>query len=291
VRRLSQLINDVRFQANEDSNRFSDARFIKIFNDAQDEIARTINVRASENSQFQDNYTTDILPNVSTYELPSDVYAESYVTAVFKKARQGVAQFQSYQPLRRITVKEVGSSYGYFIQNKSIVLSLVPSSGVSNGLMVTYTKRLPKLGNRFGRISSITGNQISIRDFDDKIIPTSFSDFICTVDRNGNQIDKGIEISNYVPSRITTATPITATVGDYVVIGEDSTTNSQLPVECEKYLTIFAERMVHYINSSRQDMATADMFSEKEKSDIADLFSDNESDTKYPPIVDDTYLN
>ena len=291
MRRLTQLINNVRFQANEDSNRFSDARFIKIFNDAQEEVARAINVRASENSQFQDNYITSIVSGQNEYELPDDVYAGSYVTAVFRKLASGSIQYQSYEPLRRISVKEIGRSVGYFIQNRSIVLSLVPITNTPDGLMITYTKRIPSLSPRFGKITQINGQQITVGGYDTDTNPIDISDFICSVDKSGTQIDKGLEVDSYSLGKFTVTGTITSQVGDYVVIGENATTHSELPLECEKYLTIFAQRMVHYINSSRGDLDASDIFTEKEKSDISELFADNESDTKYPPIVDSTYLN
>lgn len=292
MRRVEQLINDIKFQTNEQSNRFSDERFIKIFNDAQDEIARIINVKSSAPNFFQKNYTTDLISGQIQYDLPSDVYAENSVNAVFKKAQSGVYAVSQYETLRQIGVKELGKSYGYYLDGASVVLSQVPISNVSGGLLVNYTRRLPKLSPRFGTISNISGQDITITGFNAVEI-TDFSDYICIVDKYGEIVDQGLEVDSWdsVTGVITVTGTITGLVNQYVVIGEYSTSNSQLPVECETYLTMYCERMVHYINSSSTDLRNITVFSEQERADIVELFADNESDTKYPQIVDDTYLN
>lgn len=292
MRRVEQLINDIKFQTNEQSNRFSDERFIKIFNDAQDEIARIINVKSSAPNYFSKNFITDLEVGKIQYELPSDVYAENSVNFVMKKAQSGLYSINQYETLRQVSSKELGRSSGYFLDGNSVVLSLVPVTSTSDGLMVNYTRRLPKLSPRFGTISNITGQDITITGFNDIQI-TDFSDYICIVDRNGEIIDQGLEIESWdsITGVITVSGTITGLVNQYVVIGEYSTSNSQLPIECETYLTMYCERMVHYINSSSGDLRNITVFSETERSDIVELFADNESDTKYPPIVDSTYLN
>lgn len=290
MRRVEQLINDIKFQTNEQSNRFSDERFIKIFNDAQDEIVRIINVKSSAPNYFAKNYITDLSANQTEYELPSDVYAENSVNFVMKKSTSAISQ---YEALRQVSSKEYGRSSGYFLSNNTVVLSLIPASGTPNGLMVNYTRRLPKLSPRFGQVSDVTGQDITITGFNSDIEITDFSDYICIVDKNGEIIDQGLEVDAYDSGTgvITVSGTITGVVGQYVVIGEYSTTNSQLPVECETYLTMYCERIVHYINSSSNDLRNITIFSETERLDIVELFADNESDTKYPPIVDSTYLN
>ena len=89
MRRIEHLINDVRFQTNEQSNRFSNLKFNKIFNDAQTEIVRIINMRSSENTFFSQIYATDLVSNQSCYPLPSDVYARNSINSVLRKTKNG----------------------------------------------------------------------------------------------------------------------------------------------------------------------------------------------------------
>lgn len=286
MRRIEQLINDVKFQTNEQSNRFSNEKFIKIFNDAQEEIVRIINVESSAPNFFQGNFQTDILANKTQYDLPPDVYADNSINAVIRFYQAGYGS-----PMKQISVRELGTSEGYFISDKSIVLSLNPVSRVINGLLVNYTRRLPRLAPRFGKVSLVAGQDITVAGFNAETDPTDYSDFICVVDKSGEIIDQGLEIVSYASGVFTLTGTITATTDHYIVMGQHATTHSQLPIECEKYLTMYCEKMVHYINSSPSDLNVASAFSEQDRMDISALFRDNESDVKYPPITDSTYLN
>ena len=291
MRRLEQLINDVRFQTNEESNRFKGLRFNKIFNDAQTEIVRIINVRSSENTFFCETYSTDLVAKQSVYDLPNDVYARNAINSVLRKVTSGVSSYDSYEPLRLVTFKEIGRSSGYIIQDNQIVLSLLPNTNTTDGLVVNYVKRIPTTSIRIGKISSITSGVIKLSGLATEEDITLYDDYFCNVDKDGVIIDQDMVIDKYSNGKITTSSTITASVGDYVTLGAHSSSNSLLPIECEKYMTIFAERMVHYINSSRQDMDAASIFTAEEKNAIAELFADVDNDVKYPPIVDSTYLN
>lgn len=291
MRRIEQLIQDVKFQSNEQSNRFTPISFNKIFNDAQTEIARIINVKSSTNTLFVGTYMTNLVAKQSVYDLPSDVYADNSINSVLRKVTNGQSANNYFQPLRLVTFKEVGKTSGYIIQNNTIVLSLMPNTNTTDGLVVEYTKRIPTMSVRVGQISSINGQIIKMKNLSTDEDITLYDDYFSIVSRDGEIIDKDMIIDSYKEGKINTSSTITGQVGDYVTVGGYSTTNSFLPVECEKYLTIFAQRMIHYINSSRQDMDAATVFTAQEKSDIMELFADADNDVSYPPIVDSTYLN
>ena len=291
MRRIEQLITDVKFQATEQGNRFSPISFNKIFNDAQTEIARIINIRSSTNTLFVGTYITDLVVKQTVYDLPSDVYARNSISSVSRKVTNGQSANNYFQPLRMVTFKEIGKSSGYIIQDNTIVLSLLPNTNTTDGLVIEYTKRLPTMSVRIGQIASINSGVIKLKDLSTDEDITNYDDFFCIVAKDGSIIDQDMEIDKYKDGKITTSSTITGAVGDYVTIGSYSTTNSFLPVECEKYLTIFAQRMVHYINSSRQDMDAAAVFTNEEQNAISELFADADNDVSYPPIVDSTYLN
>lgn len=64
---------------------------------------------------------------------------------------------------------------------------------------------------------------------------------------------------------------------------------SELPTICEEYLVRWAVQKIHFINSS-QDIANSEVFTNKQRSDIASLFADAARDPKYVPILNDEYL-
>ena len=58
-----------------------------------------------------------------------------------------------------------------------------------------------------------------------------------------------------------------------------------LPDACEDFLTLFVERKIHYIDSSK-DIINSGVFTKEEKIEIAGLFGDNSKDVSYPPVTD-----
>lgn len=63
-----------------------------------------------------------------------------------------------------------------------------------------------------------------------------------------------------------------------------------VPEICEEFLTLFAERKIHYVDSSEQ-VRDSQVFTQQERQDIAQLFADSARDVKHPPILNDDYMN
>ena len=293
MRRIEQLINDVKYNTNEQSNRFSNTRFNKLFNDAQQEIQRTVHISNANSKFFAKEVFQDLVSGQEEYDLPSDVYTTSAVNSIARRLVNTEVGVEYFTPLRQLGEKERRSQFGYIIQGSKFLLSPVPFINLAEGVRVNYTKKLPELAVRSGTIKDITADVISLSNFDSEINLTDFNDYFCIVDKDGVIIDQEMVIDSYNEGsgKITTSSTITGSVGDYVVLGKVATTNSELPDACEKYLTIYVERFVHYVNSSRGDLQAASVFTSEEKDSIVELFTHNENDTLYPGIVDNTYLN
>lgn len=280
MRRIEHLINDVKFSTNEQSNRFPNARFNRLFNDAQQEIQRLVHISNTDSKFFASEATQAIVSGQRIYNLPSDIYTESSLNSV----HIGDSYLKSEWPKLRHNVD-------YKIIGKTI--DLLYEMVIQKTLKIKYTKKLAELATRVGKIATEVAGVITLTGFDAKIDITDFNDYFCIVDKDGGIIDQEMDIVSYVPATgvLTTSSTVTAGAGDYIVLGRVATTNSALPDACEKYMMMYVERMVHYINSSRGDMEAAGVFSAEEKSDIELLFAKNENDVKYPPITDNNYLN
>lgn len=293
MRRIEHLINDVRFSTNEKSNRFPNARFNKLFNDAQQEIQRLVHISNTDSKFFAKEAYQDLVNGQEEYFLPVDVYTHSAINSMARRVTQDSNGTISYSTLRYLTEKERRTGFGYIIQGKRYLLTPIPRVNLVNGVRINYTAKIAELATRVGKIANIAAGVITLTGFDAKIDVTDFNDYFCIVDKDGEIIDQEMDIVSYVKATgvLTTSSTISASVGSYVVLGKVATSNSVLPDACEKYMTMFVERAVHYINSSRGDLEAANVFSAEEKSDIELLFAKNENDVKYPPIVDNNYLN
>jgi hypothetical protein len=67
------------------------------------------------------------------------------------------------------------------------------------------------------------------------------------------------------------------------------TDTPDLPDTVEDFLTTFSERKLLYVDSSKA-IGDANVLSNEEKSDIGNLFANNNKSIKYPAVTDETYV-
>lgn len=141
MRELSELIEEVRFNANStDSNRFDDPRLIKFFNSAIREVQKIVFLANNDTNLLCKEATIDLANGQESYALPIDMYADNAIVSVCYADDSG----NSLGSLTRISSKgRNGIDYGYFIIDKSIYISPIPSGSVSKILIVYY----PQLDN------------------------------------------------------------------------------------------------------------------------------------------------
>ena len=295
MKRTEHIINDIRFSTNQErTNRFPDIRFNKLLNDAQEEIQRVVYTSDNDSRFFSKESFIDSVGDQESYDLPVDIYSSNAINSVALLAGSSVQSNSYYTPIKIISEKERSTQSGYIVQGDKILISPIPSVSASSGIRVNYIKKLPDISFRLGKVASIVGPLITVSGFPSQDI-LDYDDYICSVDREGVQQDSGLYVSSYnnTTGEITIdtgSTPIVNTaVNDYIVIGKNATSHSELEDSLEPYLTLFVEKKIFYINSSK-DIGNADIFTKEEKQDIIMLFSKIDTDVKYPAIVDG-YLN
>lgn len=304
MRRLEQLIHDVEFHSDEDSTRFNAMKYNKIFKDAQNEVQRIIVTSNPDGRFFPKDKSLDLVGEQEAYNFPSDVYSKNSVHTIAISS-QFSDQDNSMTPLRKITERERSKAWGYIPFGDTFLISPKPSQGRTNGLRVTYERKLPDPSTRIGQVDTYSSPNITLLAgfFADEDI-TLFDDYICLVDADGvietdadgEFLNTAIKVLSYntttgvivleTPAQIDGASP----VGKYVVSGKYATTHMQLMEEAEKYITDFVTRKIHAINSSG-DVQDSQIFTEDEKKNLIDLFSKVDLDVPYPPITDSSYLN
>jgi hypothetical protein len=229
---------------------------------------------------FRGTEELTITPGVDTYDLPFDIYAVNALSSV--QQILGAGAQKSFNPVRQISEKDRGLKQGYFVAKKQIIFS--PYQTYLTNVLISYTKKLPKLSVSYGSILSVSPTVISLND--DYIDMSSIADSLTVVDSAGNIIVKNIGFVQ-TDSLLTVASTTGMTAGMIVVPGEYTSTHSELPDECESSLIFMLEKLIQARISS-SDINIGSILSKEQLDQIAEMFSDNSGDSFMPPIIEYT---
>ena len=260
MRSVTRLIEQIRRQTeNDEVSDFvgiKDEEFIQYLNDAQ------YNLQAQIVHQhprvFIDEAIIQTVSGQERYDLPSNCFLGNKVHNV---EYSPTGNDEDYYTLRQTTMKSRSSGVDadpsqYIRVAGQILLTPQPTSG--GKIRINYVKRLRELDKRKAQVST-QATVDSQNDFVIELNNTSFDtniedlrlhDFICIVDKEGNNLVKNIEIdldiTNTNSSQITcrahtldTGESATIPVGSYIVGGKDTTTHSELGIEVERYLIAY----------------------------------------------------
>lgn len=291
MRRLELLINDIRFNSdNEQTTRFPSIRLMKFFNDAQREIQSMIIGADEIGKHFIGADTIDTVSGQESYDLPSDIFANSYVLSVGYSLDQSSLPY--YTPLDQISDRERGTRLGYVLRNSTLLMSPIPTVPMTDGIRVDYVRKLYTLSIRIGSIASfISGTSITLNAGYSTATITDYEDFVTVVDKDGVIKQSGIRLNSYSTGVIGTDTTLTGiTAGDYVVLGRVASSHSELPDICEGVLTMMVEKAIQRVDAS-QEFNWADLITEEQKASILSVFQGADHDVKSPPITNHEYLN
>ena len=284
--RAEKLLVDIRrATGNENIDGIPDVEFVRYLNDAQQRLHSLI-VSTHPNS-FRKQYTIDTVNGQTAYDLPTDVFMDTYIHLVEKRESNSEG---AYYPLQRIDPIETNRVHGYFIRDKQIILSSEQISPVSGGLRVTYTRKLKDIEIRRGTITSLSpltiNNQPTGTDF-------AYVDEATIVDKYGDQVVTGIEVTSYNSGTgiITTPTSLTgAATGQFVVYGGNSTTHHEWPDVAERYLFEYCCLRINHRDSSADWNKAVDLLNNLEN-DLVALFAGGDQEVKYPTIVSTEFLD
>lgn len=291
MRRIEKLIDEARLSTNTtDINSVSVALCQQYMNRIHSYLEDILFLVNDENDLFLRDFEFSLIRGQDEYALPIDIYAKSSIDTVAVSFLNGLSQ--TFLPLKKVSRKQRGFTFGYFIQNTQCVFTPKPQSPLR--IKMTYQQKVPSVGARIGKIQSFTPTGIVLTDYVSGL--SSCDDFICIVDANGVILNKANDLngnSQYVPIHLTSDTSGTLVVdnttgavnGAYVVSGKFASSHSHLPDECEKYLITALERMIQYRQSS-SDVKVSSVFSADELSSIKEVFADNSYDDAKPPVTE-----
>mgnify|MGYP003659375811 CR=1 FL=1 len=281
MRRLELLFNEARLSTNTaDIASVSPSLLQGYVNRIHSYMEDLLFLVNDENDLFISDFFFNLVPGQDEYDLPANIYAKSSIDTLAVSFLNGLSN--TYLPLKKVSRKQQGFTFGYFVREDKIVLTPRPTSPLR--MKMAYVRKLPTLGVRAGQVASTLGLTVTLSNYQAGSLDSS--DFFCVVDKNGVIKQAGLEMQSVTSLGVITTNSITGiTAGDYVISGKYATSHCQLPDECEKYLIIALERMIQYRQSS-SDIRISQLFSEEELDTIKEVFADNSYDDAKPPVTE-----
>jgi hypothetical protein len=266
MRRTEFLITELRNSTdNKDRNGVSDAELIAYLNYGQKFIQNLI---------FKVNPKADIFQADADYPwaadgkytLPEDIYAVNAILQV------SYLMGDMYLQIKRVDQSEPGIA-GYYTRGNELVVT-----GHQNlPIRVTYFRALPRMDKRWGQISGIAGNVLTMSNWD--------ADHL-NIDDHITADGRVAEVVSSTGSTITLASvPSGMASGQFILAGENSVNISELPDACETYLLDYARQRI-YTRNNYEDAGKQVYFTDKQKDDLQALFANNQKDVLIPPITD-----
>lgn len=315
-RRVDLLVDQVRRATdNEDftsTTGINDEEVVQYINDAQDKLQALISNQHSD--VFLTQGTIDLVKGTEVYSLPSDTYLDNRIVMVEYKYGAGAGEYRKLKqrPLDyRYTVSEGEPSY-YIRRAGQLLVNPIPNQTKTDGLRITYQKRLKDLDIRRAKITSasltgttldtLTLNLTSSLTKDGSLQASGESvfnsvDYISVIDRDGTTVLEEIPIDSYdestgiitVTSGFTTTVLAAAFVDQYIVMGKTATTHTELPDMCERFLIAYAAwKLLKRDASVEGDEQESELISMGR--DIVNAFGNIDNDIDEIPVTNPEWL-
>jgi len=254
---------------------------------------------------FQKQKVIDVVSMQETYDIPVDVFMDSRIEKVeYSITRQlnGYYKLDAGQSDERLNSLPGNPSF-YIRESKTLLLQPPPQQ--TGLLRLTYQRSFPRLDKRRGRVSEVTLGIDTITTLvldptiltSDDITLLNNAEYICIVSKDGRIKMKGIPIVevNSTTGAVTVDTFTfesgeTIAVGDYAVAGKYTTSHSELPDICERYLLRFCTWRVLKRDSSNDAPGENAEIKDME-AEIIESYRQADFDVKEVPILDTQYLD
>lgn len=308
MERLERLIKKIRAQTHTEdyssTEGISDETLVTFFNDAQKTLRALIDKSAPET--FIKTSTINLVASQEEYSLPVDSLVGVNVFSVAYK----YGSDSEYTRLRQVRVLErdsdvTGTPERYVYAGNKIWVNPLPSSSVAAGLRVTYGERLRDVDIRRGVVDSVDSPLTTIScdltptKTKDAGVPAAGAielidtDFVCIVDKDGEMVAEGVEIDSYnttsgvisVAASYTLPVGTVISAGDYVVVGDYTSTHSEFPDFCIPYLMAYVKLAI-YKDIGHQDISSAASELQEQAAIITSVFESANTDITEIPQID-----
>ena len=278
MRRTDQLITAARLISRNSANAdgtfaISDEEVLQYLNDAQDRLQNLISAEKNIAKIFVTQQIISVVANQEAYTIPDRVLMNKQIEQVEFSADGTLGNYIILEKLNFFNRDTNPTTYpwGYFKRGGQIYLQPTPSTSVGS-IRVTYERDLDDLDIPRGVVNGITGGastQFTTVGFTASPAATYASttpgwsnvQYFSIVDPNGvrkayNILSGSYDSVNFImtpsPSPfVYTANDVQIATGDTAVFGKYTTTFSQLPDSCERYLIHWAAAEMLHKDSSK----------------------------------------
>lgn len=305
MRYLQLLINQSRRATDNveftSTSGIQEEEFIQYFNDSNIRLHSLITQKNP--GIFQAESTINAIHGQEAYDIPSDALLGNMLVHV-EYANSGMPR--GYITLKQGQLPErfsgVSSHPSFYIRRSGQIL-LQPAPDDNGTIRITYIQAPPRLDLRRGTVGSVSLSGNSIASL--ALNPTLNIDrtalleenYLTVVDKNGI-----IKMKNIPFTAINETTGVvtvdpgfsfesgeTISTGNYVVRGNRSTTNSNLPEICERYLIEYVNIKILNRDSSDDAIGQSAILTAIQEEILA-TFSEPDKDPDFVTILDGQYL-
>jgi len=312
MRRNDVLISQARLISRNNANSdgtysISNEEVLQYLNDAQDRMQNLICSKKNIAKIFVKQQIIPLVANQEAYTIPDRLLLNKQIENIEFSSDGTLGNYVRLEKLNMFNRDTNTTTYpwGYYKQGGQIFLQPTPSSSTGS-IRVTYERDLDDLEIPRGLVSTITtgtSTQFATLTLDssaDAYETTSpgwsTQQYCCIVSPLGIRKCFNILISNYNTStNIITPNPTPfiydtvldsqIAVGDVAIFNKYSTTFSQLPDACERYLIHYAATELMGIDSSNDYTKFKDKLAEMEE-DILRALASQTSEIQYIPTTD-----
>lgn len=308
MRRTDVLIKQARLisrnVANSDGTySISDEEVLQYLNDAQDRMQNLISSRKNIAKIFVTQQIISLVADQEAYSIPDRVLLNKQIENVEFSSDGTLGNYVRLEKVNFINRDTNTTTYpwGYYKQGGQIYLQPTPSTS-GGTIRVTYERALDDLEIPRGLVSTIgtgTATEFATLTLDSSANTYETTDpgwstqqYCCVVSPLGARRCYNILMASYdTGTNLLTPNPTPFTyssqdsqivAGDVLVFNKYSTTFSQLPDDCERYLIHYAATELINIDSSNDYSKFRDKLAEMEE-DILKALAAQTSEVQYIP--------
>lgn len=311
TRRLEELIEEARSLAYSEeyslTEGWNDNVVANLFNLGLDKLYMAIT--EIDNPANIDEYVMDVVSGQQSYDIP--IHVQMYIRIMDARFIWGTANYE-FITLNQGMIQDrldypINVPDTYCIRNGKILLSPAPNITKPGALVINYQKRMRRLDIRRGRLASKINLPFSVtltfvpqsqkdahlRENAESVLDKV--DYCCLVDRDGLPLVSAIPIFNYdfatqtinaltsyiIPPAELAALDAAIGLGKqiYVVVGNYSSTNSELDSQCEDHLVEFVIKRLLRLQSNSSESQEQAIEEEKVLSRLVNAYR------RYRPTV------
>lgn len=310
MRRVDSLITAARTISRNSANAggdfsISSDEILQYLNDAQDRLQNLISSKKNIAKIFATQQIVSVVANQEAYSIPDRVLLNKQIENVEFSATGNLTDYVRMEKLNFFNRDTNATTYpwGYFKRGGQLFLQPTPSTSVGS-IRVTYERDLDDLDIPRGAITSITTGTSTgfaalvldaTADSYESTTPGWANIQYCSVvDANGGRKAFNIPVSSYnsgtntiTPSGgfLYTANDTQIAVGDIAVFNKYTTTFSELPDSCERYLIHYAATELFHRDASNDYSKESDILSQIED-DILKALASQTSEVQFIPQQD-----